>query len=1076
MKNSQILITILIFFNMVDVSLAVTIWSEDFSSYSDNTGYIGSESGAVVNGDYPGSVSKWSLDVSAATLNASSDWFMVNDVSGNLFETRDSDGECIWTSESITISGHTGVGIQVTVTESGSHEASDYVKLYYKIDGGSETQFETNGSNVDDFTSVTASHSNLSGSALVIVIKTNNNAGSEYLRFDDVIVTGTASGSVDDPSSLSASVQSSSQINLTWTDNSSSDNVLLAWNSTSTFGTPTDGSTYSADASISGGGTVLQYSSTDSYSHTSLSGNTAYYYKAWSYDGSSYSSGATGDGTTLKVEPTNHPTNFSVTSTYQNITLSWTDAVTGSQAPDGYLILGETDASIDNPEDGTAVSDDTDESDNTLAKNVTHGSGASYTFSDLAASTTYYFEIFSYTNSGSNIDYYTGGTIVTGNATTGTAPSVVINEIHYNPATSQGNDNAYEFLELYNYGTSDVDISGWSFTNDNHPFEYTIPNSTTLSAGAYLIIAVNSSNYAGSVQWTSGGLSNSGEQITLIDGSSNVIDDLTYDDNSAWGSNADGGGSSLELIIATANNSLSGSWSASSTTNGTPGTANSVHGAVISGTSGFRFFSTPVSNGTYSDLLDELWTQCMANSDGGGDDGDDCVDNDNVWSFALVNGNVGTYTALSDLGGTMTAGAGFLVYVFADTDWDGTADLPVTLSVSGTENSGDVRYPTGSDNISVGQYGLAGNPYASTIDWDGIKDDDTDSPNISNVVYVYDYSGSSASGIDVDEDQERVGGIYRAYNGSAGSLTGGLIAPYQGFWVQASGGSGYITIKESHKSSSSGTFYRITDDESVGSMVFNFTSGNNYFDQAYLTFHGNGDQNIDNADAYKLMPLNASGRLIGLTYVMESAIYINNLSYEYEGAISVPFDVMRLTLDETNYITVAEEVTLTWDLEELPDHIELILTDNITSTETILDQESEYVFTTEPKGSFSASYDGPIGTYPVVGEPRFTLSVTYGALGQNEDATLPSDFALHPVYPNPFNPSATISFDIPKVSGVELSVYDVKGALVETLLQENMKPGKHHYNWEPQVLSSGVYFMKLTTANKSFTQKVTYIK
>ena len=111
-----------------------------------------------------------------------------------------------------------------------------------------------------------------------------------------------------------------------------------------------------------------------------------------------------------------------------------------------------------------------------------------------------------------------------------------------------------------------------------------------------------------------------------------------------------------------------------------------------------------------------------------------------------------------------------------------------------------------------------------------------------------------------------------------------------------------------------------------------------------------------------------------------------------------------------------------------------------------------------------------------MGEPRFTLNVTYGALGQNEDATLPSDFALHPIYPNPFNPSATVSFDIPDVSSVALNVYDVKGALMETLLQDNMKPGKHHYNWEPQGLPSGVYFMKLTTAKQSFTQKVTYIK
>jgi hypothetical protein len=670
-------------------------------------------------------------------------------------------------------------------------------------------------------------------------------------------------------------------------------------------------------------------------------------------------------------------------------------------------------------------------------------------------------------------------------STAQTSSDAWINEIHYDDTGS----DADEGVEIVVKNTSTYPLSNWTvilYNGSNSTSYGSIDFSTPTSQS-------NSDDYSIAWKAKSGVQNGAPDGLALVYNSSTVIQFLSYEGNITASGGAADGLTSTDIGVSEGGSTSNGyslqisgsgyqysdfTWqSAATATAGNINTGQTLTNVVtISGDSGFRFFSTPVSNGTYSDLLDELWTQCMANSDGGGVDGSGCDGNDNVWSFALEDGAVGTYTALSDLAGTMTAGAGFLVYVFADNDYDGTADLPVTLSVSGTENSGDVRYPAGSDNISVDQYGLAGNPYATTIDWDGIKDDDTDSPNISDVVYVYDYSGSSASSPDVDEGQTGVGGIYRAYNGSAGSLTGGLIAPYQGFWVLASGGSGYITIKESHKSSSSGTFYRITDDESVGSMVFNFTSGNNYFDQAYLTFHGNGDQNIDNADAYKLMPLHASDRLIGLTYVMESAIYINNLSYEYEGAISVPFDVMRLTLDETNYVTMAEGVTLTWDLEELPDHIELILTDNITGTETILDQESEYVFTTEPKGSFSANYDGPIGTYPVVGEPRFTLSVTYGALGQNDDATLPSDFALHPIYPNPFNPSATISFDIPDVSLVALNVYDVKGSQVETLLQDNMKPGKHHYNWEPQELPSGVYFMKLTTAKQSFTQKVTYIK
>ncbi len=298
---------------------------------------------------------------------------------------------------------------------------------------------------------------------------------------------------------------------------------------------------------------------------------------------------------------------------------------------------------------------------------------------------------------------------------------------------------------------------------------------------------------------------------------------------------------------------------------------------------------------------------------------------------------------------------------------------------------------------AVGDFALAGNPYASTIDWDLVT-----ISRVSTTIWVWD-------------DAEDSNGDWKYYNSSgigSGDLTGGLIAPYQGFWIEGDGGSGTITIETADKSSSSGTFYRTLDGDNMGRMVFNVSS-DGHSSSNYLSFHEGGTLGVDDGESELLLPFQASSRVVMMSVVEGDAHKISSYPYDHEGSISVPFDVMLLTLDETSYVTVAEEATLTWDLEELPDHISMTLTDNITGSETYLDYESEYVFTTEPKGSFSATYDGPIGTYPVVGEPRFTLSVTYGALGQNDDATLPSDFALHPVYPNPFNPSAIISFDIP---------------------------------------------------------------
>ena len=475
-------------------------------------------------------------------------------------------------------------------------------------------------------------------------------------------------------------------------------------------------------------------------------------------------------------------------------------------------------------------------------------------------------------------------------------------------------------------------------------------------------------------------------------------------------------------------------------------------GVKISGNAGFRMLSAPVSNGTYSDLLSELWTQGMTGSDAPEASGD------NVWTWTVGSGGAGSWSVVSNLGATMTAGAGILVYAFADNNNDGTDDLPVTLSVSGTESSGDVRYPSGSGTIEDDRYGFAGNPYYQTIDWDDVA-----KSGVRSTVYIHDDAKSGGAG-------------YISWNGSSGDVTNGLIAPFQGFVVHSLGIGAYINIQEADKSSSVGTFYRMVDGANDGSSFLEFTTADGGYSKSWLSFRQDGEVGQDDRDANRLMPLMASSRLVSLTHNGENSLDINNVPFEHEGTISIPLDVMSLTLEDNNYVTGTSEVSMSWNLDNLPDHIDLTLVDNLTGEMVYLNNEMSHTFTTEPKGSFSATYEEAVGIYPILGDARFSLQVSYGALDNAPVKVIPKDYALSPVYPNPFNPSATVRFDVPEVSRVELQVYDVTGKLVETLLDDKMTAGQHQYTWQPQELATGTYFLRLITANQTFTQKVTYVK
>ena len=97
-----------------------------------------------------------------------------------------------------------------------------------------------------------------------------------------------------------------------------------------------------------------------------------------------------------------------------------------------------------------------------------------------------------------------------------------------------------------------------------------------------------------------------------------------------------------------------------------------------------------------------------------------------------------------------------------------------------------------------------------------------------------------------------------------------------------------------------------------------------------------------------------------------------------------------------------------------------------------------------------------------------------------ESGSIPNTFALNPAYPNPFNPVTIISFSIPSISettsNVSLTVYDISGRLVETLLEGLIQPGIHTVKWDAGDFPSGVYFVKLKTGSLFQTNKVLLIK
>ena len=89
---------------------------------------------------------------------------------------------------------------------------------------------------------------------------------------------------------------------------------------------------------------------------------------------------------------------------------------------------------------------------------------------------------------------------------------------------------------------------------------------------------------------------------------------------------------------------------------------------------------------------------------------------------------------------------------------------------------------------------------------------------------------------------------------------------------------------------------------------------------------------------------------------------------------------------------------------------------------------------------------------------------------------LPTAFALHPPYPNPFNPDVNLVVDIPREAATRVSIYNLQGREVVVLQDGVLSAGQYHYLWQAADYPAGLYFVRILSDTYEKSEKISLLK
>lgn len=191
--------------------------------------------------------------------------------------------------------------------------------------------------------------------------------------------------------------------------------------------------------------------------------------------------------------------------------------------------------------------------------------------------------------------------------------------------------------------------------------------------------------------------------------------------------------------------------------------------------------------------------------------------------------------------------------------------------------------------------------------------------------------------------------------------------------------------------------------------------------------------------------------------------------------------ILALTFPEDNATDAASTIAFAWEADAIATTYHL----QVSATSDFSDLAFEDDALTEPTQTFGPlAYStrhywrvratNDVGPGPWSEVRSFTVAV--GTSVERAGEAIPTTYQLHANYPNPFNPTTTLRFDLPASSEVTLTIYDMLGREVETLVAGTLGAGSYTFAWEAADRSSGLYLARLHAGRFVQTQRLMLLK